>query len=160
MANLSQYLLDSLNHLKPAFYCRDNLCRELRRKEKAKRKKERELRKSRRQEQRKLKREKNLKLKLLKRQRRKHDRKRKTKEHVIIDDVIEEHTGEINQRRKRAATARPERIWDYGVIPYEIEASFSGRCNNRNTFVLHSYYMSTTRQNVKLVQNQSIEYNK
>lgn len=30
-------------------------------------------------------------------------------------------------RTKRAATARPERIWDYGVIPYEIEANFSGK---------------------------------
>ena len=29
-------------------------------------------------------------------------------------------------RTKRAATARPERIWDYAVIPYEIEANFSG----------------------------------
>ena len=29
-------------------------------------------------------------------------------------------------RIKRAATARPERIWDYAVIPYEIEANFSG----------------------------------
>ena len=31
-----------------------------------------------------------------------------------------------NERKKRAATARPERIWDYAVIPYEIEANFSG----------------------------------
>ncbi|KAL5017782.1 hypothetical protein ScPMuIL_003504 [Solemya velum] len=28
--------------------------------------------------------------------------------------------------KKRAATARPERLWEYGVIPYEIEANFSG----------------------------------
>ncbi|XP_013385673.1 bone morphogenetic protein 1 [Lingula anatina] len=28
---------------------------------------------------------------------------------------------------KRAATARPERLWDYGVIPYEINANFSGQ---------------------------------
>lgn len=27
---------------------------------------------------------------------------------------------------KRAATARPERIWDYAVIPYEIDSNFSG----------------------------------
>ena len=32
-----------------------------------------------------------------------------------------------HERMRRAATARPERIWDYGVIPYEIEANFSGR---------------------------------
>lgn len=30
------------------------------------------------------------------------------------------------RRQTRAATARPERIWEYGVIPYEIEANFSG----------------------------------
>ncbi len=29
-------------------------------------------------------------------------------------------------KTKRAATARPERIWDYAVIPYEIDANFSG----------------------------------
>ena len=33
---------------------------------------------------------------------------------------------ELHERVRRAATARPERIWDYGVIPYEIEANFSG----------------------------------
>lgn len=32
----------------------------------------------------------------------------------------------FNSRTKRAATARPERIWDYAVIPYEIDANFSG----------------------------------
>ncbi|CAN7992230.1 unnamed protein product, partial [Ixodes pacificus] len=31
-----------------------------------------------------------------------------------------------NRRRTRAATARPERLWDHAVIPYEIEANFSG----------------------------------
>ncbi|XP_042905263.1 bone morphogenetic protein 1 [Parasteatoda tepidariorum] len=29
-------------------------------------------------------------------------------------------------RTKRAATARPERLWDKAVIPYEIESNFSG----------------------------------
>jgi len=29
-------------------------------------------------------------------------------------------------RNKRAATARPERIWDFAVIPYEIDSNFSG----------------------------------
>lgn len=29
-------------------------------------------------------------------------------------------------RSRRAATARKERIWDFGVIPYEIDANFSG----------------------------------
>jgi hypothetical protein len=31
-----------------------------------------------------------------------------------------------NGRKKRAATARRERIWDFGVIPYEIDGNFSG----------------------------------
>ena len=35
-------------------------------------------------------------------------------------------TPESEQRVKRAATARPERVWDYAVIPYEIDANFSG----------------------------------
>lgn len=30
------------------------------------------------------------------------------------------------KRARRAATARKDRIWDYGVIPYEIDANFSG----------------------------------
>ncbi|XP_043484069.1 tolloid-like protein 2 isoform X1 [Leptopilina heterotoma] len=29
-------------------------------------------------------------------------------------------------RRRRAATARKERVWDHGVIPYEIDGNFSG----------------------------------
>lgn len=29
-------------------------------------------------------------------------------------------------RTRRAATARRERIWDHGVIPYEIDGNFSG----------------------------------
>ncbi|CAB4058643.1 tok [Lepeophtheirus salmonis] len=29
-------------------------------------------------------------------------------------------------KSKRAATARPERIWEYAVIPYEVDANFSG----------------------------------
>lgn len=33
---------------------------------------------------------------------------------------------ERSRKRKRAATARPERLWEFGVIPYEIESNFSG----------------------------------
>ncbi|KAG5891255.1 hypothetical protein JTB14_019663 [Gonioctena quinquepunctata] len=29
-------------------------------------------------------------------------------------------------RVKRTVTARPERVWDYGIIPYEIDGNFSG----------------------------------
>lgn len=36
-------------------------------------------------------------------------------------------TGGQRTRARRAATARPERLWEHGVIPYEIEANFSGR---------------------------------
>lgn len=32
----------------------------------------------------------------------------------------------VHHRVTRAATAKKERIWDYGVIPYEIDANFSG----------------------------------
>lgn len=44
--------------------------------------------------------------------------------HVRIDPATEyvPRAG----RFARAATARPERLWDYGVIPYEIESNFSG----------------------------------
>ncbi|XP_022906933.2 protein tolkin-like [Onthophagus taurus] len=33
----------------------------------------------------------------------------------------------IHRRITRAATARKERVWDYGVIPYEIDGNFSGQ---------------------------------
>lgn len=31
-----------------------------------------------------------------------------------------------HRRVTRAATARKERVWDYGIIPYEIDGNFSG----------------------------------
>lgn len=43
------------------------------------------------------------------------------------------HAGGANESRdpgrrdRRAATARQERIWDYGVIPYDIDSNFSGQ---------------------------------
>lgn len=33
----------------------------------------------------------------------------------------------LSSRIRRAATARPERLWDFGIIPYEIETNFSGQ---------------------------------
>lgn len=39
---------------------------------------------------------------------------------------INERQQQIHQRVTRAATARKERVWDYGVIPYEIDGNFSG----------------------------------
>lgn len=38
---------------------------------------------------------------------------------------------EVLERKRRAATARPERLWDHAVIPYEIEANFSGESPDR-----------------------------
>ncbi|XP_074648145.1 tolloid-like protein 2 isoform X2 [Tubulanus polymorphus] len=38
------------------------------------------------------------------------------------NDAQKEHI-----RTRRAATAHPERLWEYGVIPYEIESNFSGQ---------------------------------
>lgn len=35
-------------------------------------------------------------------------------------------SGSPRTRAPRAATARKERIWDYGVIPYEIDHMFGG----------------------------------
>jgi len=31
-----------------------------------------------------------------------------------------------HSRSRRAATSRVDRLWDYGVIPYEIDSNFSG----------------------------------
>lgn len=41
---------------------------------------------------------------------------------------LTEHTEQYKERHRvtRAATAKKERIWDYGVIPYEIDGNFSG----------------------------------
>lgn len=44
-----------------------------------------------------------------------------TKRKLIVAEVVSNPS-----RRKRAATARRERIWDFGVIPYEIDGNFSG----------------------------------
>ncbi|XP_045475772.1 tolloid-like protein 1 [Harmonia axyridis] len=39
---------------------------------------------------------------------------------------IDEQESSFGRRVTRAATARKERVWDYGVIPYEIDGNFSG----------------------------------
>lgn len=33
---------------------------------------------------------------------------------------------EVHKRLRRAATARPERVWPHGVIPYLISSNFTG----------------------------------
>lgn len=89
----------------------DKKCRELRRKqrreEKLKRKEERRQRKLLKKQERSLRKKQRLS-------------KSKSKRGSKLEKVA-------NTRTKRAATARPERLWDYGVIPYEIEANFSGQ---------------------------------
>lgn len=45
------------------------------------------------------------------------------KEEIQIDEV----SSGANSRGKRAATARKDRLWDYGIIPYDIEANFTGQ---------------------------------
>lgn len=43
------------------------------------------------------------------------------------NDALSDSRSQVAHRRvTRAATARKERIWDYGVIPYEIDSTFSG----------------------------------
>ncbi|XP_066983363.1 tolloid-like protein 2 [Macrobrachium rosenbergii] len=37
-----------------------------------------------------------------------------------------EHRRHMRARARRAATARKERVWDFGVIPYMIDANFTG----------------------------------
>ena len=50
--------------------------------------------------------------------------KRNKRKARVRQDSSEKSTTLI--RNRRAATARKERIWDFGVIPYEIDANFSG----------------------------------
>lgn len=40
--------------------------------------------------------------------------------------VVSNGNEKINHRITRAATAKKDRIWDFGVIPYEIDGNFSG----------------------------------
>ncbi|CAG0887587.1 unnamed protein product, partial [Cyprideis torosa] len=52
--------------------------------------------------------------------------KGKSKDHLVHVKESAILDAAQKSRRRRAATARSERIWDYGVIPYEIDANFSG----------------------------------
>lgn len=45
-------------------------------------------------------------------------------EDLLLDD--DNLTNDSLNRPRRAVTAKKERIWDYGVIPYEIDHIFSG----------------------------------
>ncbi|KAK2192635.1 hypothetical protein NP493_27g02025 [Ridgeia piscesae] len=52
------------------------------------------------------------------RRQRKHRRKHPRRHRALSQ--------EARSRVRRAATARPDRLWDHAVIPYEIDANFSG----------------------------------
>ncbi|WAQ95864.1 TLL1-like protein [Mya arenaria] len=103
----------------------DLLCKEMKKKEKGRRKQEREIRRQQKQEDRRQRRLKKLKLRQMKRERKQQERLAKKLE-MKKARKMQRRAEEAQTRAKRAATARPERIWDYGVIPYEIEANFSG----------------------------------
>ncbi|KAK5650137.1 hypothetical protein RI129_001166 [Pyrocoelia pectoralis] len=45
---------------------------------------------------------------------------------VKVPDAYKVREKQHHRRFTRAATARKERIWEYGVIPYEIDGNFSG----------------------------------
>ncbi|KAL4240771.1 Bone morphogenetic protein 1 [Mactra antiquata] len=112
----------------------DIQCKELRKKDKIRRAQERKQRLLERIKDKKKKKE----LKMKKKQKRiemKQSKKLKKKDrnakHVMKEKKkytkkIESEETLEHSRAKRAATARPERVWDYGVIPYEIESNFSG----------------------------------
>ena len=91
----------------------------------------RELRKRDKEIERKMKKQKKLESKERKRsysKKSKSDKKKSKWERKMAKSDKKAKKGQLPLREKRAATARPERIWDYGVIPYEIEANFSGKC--------------------------------
>ena len=50
-----------------------------------------------------------------------------TEEEILKTQLVKQISTKSLRRIHRAATARLERLWDYGVIPYEIESNFSGR---------------------------------
>lgn len=54
-------------------------------------------------------------------------KKHHTKTDIGFPKTLKEFQNhQTNRRVTRAATARKERVWDYGVIPYEIDGNFSG----------------------------------
>lgn len=54
-----------------------------------------------------------------------YDRKSREQQ-SIHSDILVNKRFKNDRRSRRAATARPERLWEHGVIPYEIESNFSG----------------------------------
>lgn len=70
-------------------------------------------------------------------------------------DVIVESQRSYN-RWKRAATARRERIWDYGIIPYEIDTHFSGMHRSLFKQAMRHWENYTC---VKFVERSATEHN-
>ena len=65
--------------------------------------------------------------KRLRRQQEKEKKQKGTKTKKQTPPVVYETSFvNVHARNRRAATARSERLWDYAVIPYEIESNFSG----------------------------------
>lgn len=61
--------------------------------------------------------------------RRKVSNRKRTSDAKKLADIFEmphETVDSAHRRVTRAATAKKDRIWDYGVIPYEIDANFTG----------------------------------
>ncbi|OXU25209.1 hypothetical protein TSAR_008830 [Trichomalopsis sarcophagae] len=56
--------------------------------------------------------------------RRRHNRRKSSEKRKAKSKESRLQQGLV--RRRRAATARKERVWDHGVIPYEIDGNFSG----------------------------------
>jgi hypothetical protein len=56
------------------------------------------------------------------------DKAQPTKTTETYQGGYDDSSATTHKRRRvqRAATARKERVWDYGVIPYEIDGNFSG----------------------------------
>ncbi|XP_008472334.1 tolloid-like protein 1 [Diaphorina citri] len=46
---------------------------------------------------------------------------------IVVSQTSLPEAYTVHHRDTRAATARKERIWDYGVIPYEIDSNFGGQ---------------------------------
>lgn len=67
------------------------------------------------------------------RRKRRHNRRKRRKTvshgvHQVLESPVHDFEPHFDLKRKRvtrAATARKERVWDYGVIPYEIGKSYS-----------------------------------
>lgn len=55
-----------------------------------------------------------------------HNNQERRREWTEETDESDIFMTNLESRSKRAATARTERLWEYGVIPYEIESNFSG----------------------------------